>query len=178
MSPVSIRYATAADRELITDLSRQTFYETFASHNTEENMDKFMKDSFAKEILMKEVDAPGNIFLLAFDGEEPVGYVRMRENNHPPELGDINAMEIARIYAVTKSIGKGVGKALMQKCIELVMAKKVTTIWLGVWQQNHRAINFYTQWGFEKFGTHIFMLGDDPQMDWLMKKTLMQSSSD
>ena len=134
-----------------------------------------MNEQFTKDTLMKEVGAPANIFLLAYDGEEPVGYVRMRENNNPPELGNINAIEIARIYAATNSIGKGVGKALMQKCIEIAMEKKVAAIWLGVFQENHRAIDFYTKWGFEKFSTHIFMLGDDPQKDWLMIKNLEPS---
>lgn len=169
---ISIRVADFTDAELIADLSRQTFFESFALQNTKENMDKFMNDSFARETLIKEVGAPGNIFLVAFDGEEPVGYVRMRVNNNPTELGNASAMEISRIYVVNNSIGKGVGKVLMQYCIDFTVARKFSFIWLGVWKQNQRAINFYKQWGFEKFGTHIFMLGDDPQMDWLMKKTL------
>jgi diamine N-acetyltransferase len=175
MSPVSIRYATAADRDLLADLSRQTFYEAFSSQNTKDNMDKFMNETFTKEALMKEVGGPGSIFILAYAEEEPVGYARMRENNNPPGLGTINAIEIARIYATTNSIGKGVGSALMQKCIDIAVEKKVDTIWLGVWQSNKRAVDFYTRWGFEKFDTHIFMLGDDPQKDWLMKKTLTNS---
>ena len=171
----TIRLATTNDAELIANLSHKTFYETFSSQNTKKNMNKFMNEQFTKDTLMKEVGAPANIFLLAYDGEEPVGYVRMRENNNPPELGNINAIEIARIYAATNSIGKGVGKALMQKCIEIAMEKKVAAIWLGVFQENHRAIDFYTKWGFEKFSTHIFMLGDDPQKDWLMIKNLEPS---
>lgn len=169
---LTIRFATANDAGLIANLSRQTFYETFVSQNTKENMDKFMNETFTKEQLMKEVCTPGNIFFLAYDENEPVGYVRMRENSNPPELGNANAVEIARIYTVTNSIGKGVGKALMQKCIEIAVEKKKDIIWLGVWQQNQRAIDFYMNWGFEKFGTHIFMLGDDRQTDWLMKKKL------
>jgi diamine N-acetyltransferase len=170
---ITIRIATINDAELIADISRQTFHDTFASHNTKENMDKFMNETFSKEILIKEVGTPDNIFLLAYNEEEPVGYVRMRENNNPPELGNINAIEIARIYATSNSIGKGVGKALMQKCIEIAIEKKAAAVWLGVWQENHRAIDFYTKWGFEKFSTHVFILGDDPQTDWLMKKSLM-----
>jgi ribosomal protein S18 acetylase RimI-like enzyme len=46
-------------------------------------------------------------------------------------------------------------------------------IWLGVWEGNVKAIDFYTQWGFKKFSEHIFMLGDEPQTDWLMKKSLL-----
>lgn len=172
MSTVTNRYATDADAELIAELSRQTFYETFALQNTKANMDKFMNEDFSKEALMKEVTTPGSIFLLAYDGEEPVGYARIRENNNPPELGTTNAIEIARIYATTNSIGKGVGKSLMQKCIDIANEKKAAVIWLGVFQDNQRAIDFYTKWGFQKFATHVFMLGDDPQTDWLMKKVL------
>ncbi|MDZ4795724.1 MAG: GNAT family N-acetyltransferase [Bacteroidota bacterium] len=169
---VSIRYATQKDAALIADLSRQTFYETFAEQNTAENMKKFMTEQFSREFLIKEVGSEGNIFLLAYEGDEPVGYARLRENNNPPELGSLPSLEIARIYAVTASIGKGVGKALIQECFRVAAAKKAVVVWLGVWQENKRAIDFYTRSGFTKFSTHVFMLGDDPQQDWLMKKEL------
>lgn len=172
MNQIVIRLAEQADASLIADMSRQTFYETFAEHNSKEDMDKFMNEQFSREMLLKEVGAPGNIFLLAYDGNEPVGYVRMRENNNPPELGNAKAIEIARIYAITSSIGKGVGKALLQACIAIASEQKKEMLWLGVWEKNQRAIDFYTRWGFTKFATHVFKLGDDPQTDWLMKKIL------
>lgn len=172
MPDITISYATTADAALIADMSRQTFYETFASFNTKENMDMFMNEQFTREKLMQEVGAPGNIFLLAYEGNEPVGYVRMRENNNPPELEGKETIEIARIYAVTSSIGKGVGKKLMQQCLATAEEKNKELIWLGVWEHNQRAIEFYKKMGFETFGTHVFLLGDDPQTDWLMKKDL------
>ncbi len=172
MTELTIRMATARDAGLIAEMSRQTFYETFAAQNTQENMDKFMNQQFTREALMREVSAPGNIFFLAFDGHEAVGYVRMRENNNPPELQHEKAIEIARIYAATHRIGKGIGKALMEKAVEIARERGMDTIWLGVWEQNQRAIEFYSKWGFQKFNTHVFLLGDDPQTDWLMKKSL------
>jgi ribosomal protein S18 acetylase RimI-like enzyme len=45
-------------------------------------------------------------------------------------------------------------------------------VWLGVWKENHRAIKFYERWGFEIFAEQEFILGNDHQIDWLMKKTL------
>ena len=70
------------------------------------------------------------------------------------------------------SIGKGVGSALMNKCIDIAREKDYHTVWLGVWEHNHRAIEFYTRWGFEKFAEHDFILGNDVQKDWLMKKDI------
>jgi len=171
---IQIRFCTEANASLIADLSRQTFYETFASENTAADMEKFMAEQFSREALMKEVGAEGNIFLLAYDNEAPVGYARMRESSNPPELGEKKSIEIARIYAAAALVGKGIGKALMQKCIDVATEKNKEVIWLGVWEKNQRAIDFYSKWGFEKFGTHLFLLGNDPQTDWLMKKELMR----
>ncbi len=167
-----IRYATADDAELIADLSRKTFYETFGYVNTKENMDKFMNEQFSREKLMEEVTEPGNTFLLAFDTDTPVGYVRMREGKKFPEFDNKDSIEIARIYAVNSYIGTGVGQQLMRQCIFVAKELKKEIIWLGVWEKNARAISFYTKWGFEKFNRHNFLLGDDLQQDWLMMKKL------
>ena len=169
---IIIRVANKNDAEVIADISRETFYDSFASYNTEENMNKFMNRQFTKEKLMAEVDTPGNIFLMAYINNELAGYVRMTENDNPKELGNADAMEIVRIYSVQKKIGKGVGKALMQYCIDIAKQKEKKLIWLGVWEHNKRAIAFYTKWGFEKFSEHIFLLGDEQQTDWMMKKML------
>ena len=170
--PVSIRIATKEDAALIADISRQTFFETFAPQNTKANMDRFMNEQFTRENLMAEVGAKGNIFLLAYYGDQVAGYARLRENNNPPELGAASSLEIARIYAVSSFIGKGVGRILMKKCLDLASELKKELVWLGVWEHNPRAIDFYKKFGFEKFGTHIFYLGDDAQEDWLMLKKL------
>jgi ribosomal protein S18 acetylase RimI-like enzyme len=170
MHTVTIRYATAEDAELIADLSRQTFYDTFASQNTKEDMDKFMNEQFTKEALMKEVGTEGNIFLIAFINNEAAGYVRMREGEIRSEFMNKPAIEIARIYAANKMIGKGIGSALMQKCIDIAKENNKEIIWLGVFKKNQPAIDFYTKWGFEIFAEHSFLLGNDLQMDWLMRK--------
>jgi ribosomal protein S18 acetylase RimI-like enzyme len=69
-------------------------------------------------------------------------------------------------------IGKGVGKALMEACIDLARQKGKEWIWLGVWEHNHRAIAFYEKMGFGIFDRHIFLLGQDIQYDWLMRRRL------
>jgi len=172
MNEIIIKEATTADAALIADLSRQTFYEAFAGDNTKENMDQFMNESFNRQKLIEEVGAEGSVFLLAYQHDEAVGYARMRETTNPLLTENERAIEIARIYALQKSVGKGVGKALMQQCINKAKERGAGLIWLGVWEKNHKAIAFYTKWGFEKFGDHVFMLGNDAQTDWLMKKSL------
>jgi len=135
-------------------------------------MDKFMNEQFTRDNLMKEVGAEHNIFLVAELEGETVGYARLREVPNPAELNNLAAIELARIYSVQSRIGKGVGSALMEKCIEVSATQKKQVIWLGVWEKNQHAIAFYERWGFEKFSEHDFILGDDVQTDWLMMKQL------
>jgi ribosomal protein S18 acetylase RimI-like enzyme len=100
----------------------------------------------------------------------PVGYVKLASSQPPEGLPAGADMEIVRIYSEQHTIGKGVGRALMQASIHQAREQGKPWIWLGVWEHNQRAIDFYRKWGFEKFGEHVFMVGEDPQTDWWMKK--------
>jgi ribosomal protein S18 acetylase RimI-like enzyme len=172
LTTTRVRIATPADAAMIADMSRRTFYDSFAANNTKEDIDKFMNEQFTREGLIAEVGAPGNIFIVAEHNGKPAGYARLRENNNPPELRGMDTIEVARIYAEKEMIGKGIGKALMEKSIAIATDMKKQLIWLGVWEKNFRAIEFYTGWGFKKFSEHPFVLGNDVQTDWLMKKEL------
>ena len=109
---------------------------------------------------------------MAYLKREVVGYVKLSEGGSASDPEAKKAFEIARLYAVKNKIGSGVGKALMEHSIEFAKCKNADTLWLGVWSQNQRAIQFYRKFGFEKFGDHTFMLGNDAQDDWLMKLDL------
>jgi ribosomal protein S18 acetylase RimI-like enzyme len=168
---VSIRTATTADAGLIADISRESFYDAFAKDNTQADMDKFMSGKFSKELLMQEVGVEGNVFLLAYLQNEPAGYVFLKDNTEP-SLHTDNALEISRLYSRNKFIGKGIGRALMLAAIAKAKELHKEIIWLGVWEHNQRAIQFYTSFGFKKFSEHDFVLGDDVQRDHLMKKDI------
>jgi len=169
---IQIKLASVEDAALVADMSRRTFYDSFAAQNTPEDIARYMDQQFTRESLMAEVGMPDNIFLLAYLDGQPVGYARLLEHDPPPGIGEGPGIEIVRIYAEQSVIGKGIGKALMQYAIDLGREKGKKWMWLGVWEHNHRAIAFYTKWGFEKFGDHPFILGSDVQTDWWMKRKL------
>ena len=172
--PVTIEIAGPELAGAIASISRSTFYDTFAKDNRKEDMDKFMNEVFTYDALVAEVGAPNNIFLVAKDGEELAGYARLRSFNQPPELGAVQSLEIARLYALPQRIGQGIGSMLMQRSLQIARELQKSVAWLGVWEHNLRAIAFYQRWGFEKFGEHLFQLGDDAQTDYLMKRAVAQ----
>ena len=169
---ITIQTVTVAQTATIANLSRITFYDTYAQYNTKENMDQFIAEHFSMDALTSQINDSNNIFLIAYMDDIPVGYVKMREGKIPEELGEDKAIEIERIYALKNVIGQGVGKSLMLESIVTAKTKGKKVVWLGVWQQNSSALQFYKKFGFEEFGTHVFMLGEDPQTDFLMRKAI------
>jgi ribosomal protein S18 acetylase RimI-like enzyme len=101
-----------------------------------------------------------------------IGYLKINFGSAQTEPQEDKALEIERIYVVHHFHGKKIGQLLFEKAIQIAQQKKVTFVWLGVWEENHRAIQFYTKNGFEAFDKHIFVLGDDEQTDIMMKLTL------
>lgn len=82
------------------------------------------------------------------------------------------ALEIERIYVLKEFQGIRVGKILFDKAIEVAKKKNSDYVWLGVWEENPKAIHFYKKNGFLEFDKHIFKLGNDEQTDIMMKLQL------
>ena len=165
---ITIRRASLNDAALLKNLGAQTFQETFAEHNTADDMKMYLEKNFTVDHLLAELNDNLSEFYIAEHFTTAVGYVKLRAGHEPDQLKD-HAIEIERLYSLKNYIGKGVGKFLIQTAFQKAKDKGFETIWLGVWEHNKRAINFYRKFGFEKFGSHIFVLGKDEQTDLLMK---------
>ena len=172
MEQISIRTIGIDDVVALQKIARETFSEMFADYNSADNLKKYLDEKFTIEKLSEELSHPHSTFYFAQIGEEVVGYLKTNTGEAQTELMDLNAFEIQRIYVLQAYHGKKVGQLLIDKALE--EAKKTTCayVWLGVWEENHRAKRFYSKNGFAKFDTHIFKMGDEEQMDWLMKLTM------
>jgi ribosomal protein S18 acetylase RimI-like enzyme len=157
---------------MLSELGAKTFYDAFAKDNTPENIRLYIEKSFSEEIQLNELSAPDNIFLISETESQPIGYAQLIMDSKDETLQGIKPLEIRRIYATREFIGKGVGKALMQAALGEAIQRGCDSIWLGVWEQNQRAIDFYKKWRFKEVGTHTFHLGNAPQIDYIMELRL------
>jgi diamine N-acetyltransferase len=169
---IHIRIATIEDTDLLCEIGAKTFVETYAHMNTPENMKNYLSEKFNKQQISDEIQTPKTIFLLVELENEAIGFAKMRVNLE--ENPDVDSLEIERIYISKQYHGQKYGAMLMQKCIDVALENNYESLWLGVWEHNPKAINFYQKWGFETFGEHIFQLGDEAQTDFLMKKSFTQ----
>lgn len=169
MENITIQKATINDIEQLQNISRKTFTETFSSSNTEENMQKYLEQEFSIEKLSDELNNKNSIFYFALLENIVIGYLKINFGISQTELKDEKAIEIERIYVLKEFHGKKVGQILYEKAIEIAQQKNAAYIWLGVWEENPRAIRFYQKNGFVEFDKHIFKLGNDEQTDIMMK---------
>ena len=173
MSSIIIHKAGIEELEMIQNIGRQTFYETFAESNSEETMKIYLEESFNTEKVSSQLNNPDSYFFIAWEEDIPVGYLKLNSGSAQTELQDDTSIEIERIYVKKSHHGQKVGQLLYDKALETAQNLNKSYLWLGVWEENLRAVNFYKKNGFEIFGTHIFRLGGDEQTDLMMKKVLV-----
>lgn len=169
MNPIEIKKASASDLETIQKISIQTFKETFAAVNTPENITNYINESFNTEQITTELNRADSQFYVAYSNSEAVGYLKINFGDAQTETINGNALEVHRIYVVQSFHGKNIGQLLLDKAKVIAQSTGVAVIWLGVWEENHRALRFYTKNGFVVFDKHVFTLGKDKQTDLLMQ---------
>lgn len=172
METISIVPISINDVEKLQAISRVTFLQTFAAHNNEADMDAYLNSSFSIDKLRNQINNTQSEFYFAQDREMIVGYLKINTGDAQTEQKGNNAFEIERIYVDSTYLGKKIGQLLFNKAIDLATEKKAAYVWLGVWEENHRALAFYKKNGFIPFDKHIFKLGNDDQTDIMMKLEL------
>ncbi|MEI3791107.1 MULTISPECIES: GNAT family N-acetyltransferase [Chryseobacterium] len=172
MPSIIIHKAGIQDLETIQNIGRQTFSETFAESNTEEAMKTYLEESFSTEKVKSELNNPDSYFFIAWEEDNPVGYLKLNSGAAQTELQDDTSLEIERIYVKKSHHGQKVGQLLYDQALETAQNLNKSYLWLGVWEKNLRALQFYRKNGFEEFGSHTFRLGDEDQTDLMMKKIL------
>lgn len=177
MEPITIKQVALDDLAQLQQIGQQTFFETFSTGNTDQNMTDYLAESFALPKLTKELQDTNSQFYFALVDDRVVGYLKLNTGSSQTEKQTDDALEIERIYVSKEFHGRKVGQVLYDKALEEAQRQRASFIWLGVWEGNTRAIQFYKKNGFVEFDQHLFKLGEDEQTDILMKKELSHTTA-
>lgn len=169
---IKISKATIDEAESLRNISIQTFTETFSEHNTENDMQKYISENLNPEKLLSELQTENSEFYFLKLNQQIIGYLKLNRGDSQTEKQSAIALEIERIYVIREFHGMQYGKLLLQKAIDSALENTCEYIWLGVWENNLKAISFYKKNGFRQFDKHVFKLGEDEQIDLLMKLEL------
>ncbi len=165
---VSIRRATARDAGPLAELAERTFRDAFAESNNPVDMEIHCRARFGKDIQAREIADPGWATLLAEAGDELAGFAQVRLNAPKDCVAARRPAELYRIYVARSWHGRGIAQQLMNEVMAVAEADGSDRIWLGVWEENRRALAFYRTYGFEVVGAHEFMFGTERQQDLVM----------
>ena len=176
MQNFTLTRITERDLETLQSISKQTFFETFADFNDEENMRLYLEENFSLEKLKQELNTLGSEFYFIQLEEKPIAYLKINFAQAQKELKDPASIEIERIYVLNAYHGHDFGQTLFDKALQRAIEDNISYLWLGVWEENKRAINFYKKNGFVVFDQHIFKFGPEDQIDLMMKLDLKQTN--
>lgn len=169
---ITIRRVTIADVAALSEIARQTFYDTFTGTCTDADMQLFLDQHYSQTQLGSELmDAETFCFFAEAEGS-PVAYLQFKEDyTHFPGTKKCKALELKRIYVLAAFHGKGIAQKMMDHFLNFAAEKKYEVVWLGVWEHNLKAQRFYEKYGFINSGhTHDFPIGSTPQTDiWFWK---------
>ncbi len=173
MTEVKIVQVSEKDLPDLIAISRETFADTFGKDNSPEDMAKFLDENYNEDKLGGEIATPGSSFyFLKVDGEV-AGYLKLNVDDAQNEEVDPKGLEVERIYLRKNFQHRGLGKQLFEFAEEKGREWGKSVLWLGVWEHNENAKNFYASRGLTRFSEHVFVLGDDRQTDFLLKKALV-----
>ena len=167
-SALDIRYGTEKDHVLLADFGRQAFIDAFGAYNTAEDLTAYLAGAFSPEIQAAELSDPDSIFLIAEISGRIAGFARLLNGHAPAFLQAEKPIELVRIYVAKDLTRNGIGSILLQRCLDEAAKHSCDLIWLGVWEHNKKALNFYTKWGFSEAGSQNFLLGSDLQTDLVL----------
>ncbi|AQQ54502.1 GNAT family N-acetyltransferase [Planococcus lenghuensis] len=163
---------TPEDLEELQQVARETFIETFRDGNTAGNLEAYTAEAFSLDQLTNELVNSNSLFYFLKAAGETAGYLKLNDEEAQTENVIENSLEIERLYVKEKFQGQGFGKAMIEQALEAAFDLDKRHIWLGVWEKNEKALQFYKKLGFEERGRHTFELGGDRQTDLLLVKEM------
>lgn len=167
-----IKPITADDVEELQQVSRETFKATFDAYTAPDDMDRFLKEDYDTQKLLKEIANPDSrFFFLMVDGKI-AGYLKINVGDAQTEQLRDNALEVERIYLREKFQHQGLGNVLLDYAEDIAQKEGKDYMWLGVYEHNTNAQHFYQRHGFVKVSQHVFQVGEDAQVDYLLVKKL------
>lgn len=160
---LTIRKATTLDCKLINKLAMVVFPATYKEIISSEQMDYMMEWMYAPENLRKQMEEEGHVYFIAFEENEPCGYVSIQQQEE-------QVFHLQKIYVLPHFQGAHLGSRLFDYAVEYI--KKIhpspCLMELNV-NRSNKALHFYERKGMKKLREGDFEIGNGYYMnDYIM----------
>jgi ribosomal protein S18 acetylase RimI-like enzyme len=155
---IQISKATITDAKQLASLAKASFLPAHGHSASKEDINNYLADNFSEENFINELVNPDNHYHLIYHDTVLAGYSKIMFNTESDCIESKNVTYMSRLYLLKEFYGLKLGKALFDVNIDLSKKQGQSGIWLAVWIENNRAINFYSKMGFQIVGKYDFRI--------------------
>jgi GNAT superfamily N-acetyltransferase len=172
MTIFEVRAATTADAAPLAAFAAHCFRDWYGPLNDPEDVELHISRTYGEAIQAAELADPACLYLLATHAEGIAGFALLSFVGGDPAVRGPRPCEVARFYVDRVWHGTGVATSLMERAVDVARGRGHGTLWLKSWEQNPRALAFYSKMGFRHVGASVFVLGNSPQSDRVLERLL------
>ncbi|UMB59527.1 GNAT family N-acetyltransferase [Lutibacter sp. A80] len=155
---IEIIKANVKDAKLIAEIGKKTFCESHGISASKADINAFVSEKYTKEALVKQLQNSKNNYHLIYYNNKLAGFTNLELNCSNTNIEAKNVSKLDRFYLLKEFYGQKLGLKLFQFNLEISKKHKQKGMWLAVWVDNKRAINFYQKAGFKIVGKYDFQI--------------------
>ena len=155
---IHIQKATINDAKILSEVGFHSFKSAHGHSAPKKDIEKYMSLNFTKNVFFKELSNEKNHFYLIKFNEVIVGYTLVIFDKKEAQILTENPAYLSRIYLLEAYYGLGLGRQLFDFIKSICIENQQSGIWLNVWVENQKAIQFYKKLGFEIVGKSDYQI--------------------
>ncbi|MGY0505438.1 GNAT family N-acetyltransferase [Luteimonas sp. e5] len=168
-----IHRATPADADALSLISRDTFVETFGHQYRDEDLQRYLDETYAPQRYVDALEQQGCAAWLLKDAEGQVqGYAFVGPCGLPHADVQAGDMELKRLYLRRAAQNGGAGTRLFNEAEGWMRRNGPRAIWIGVWSGNHGAQRFYARHGYRKVGEYLYPVGEARDLEFILRRDI------
>lgn len=169
---VKIRLAVSSDVKKLSVLKQQVWISTYAIEGITDEFSEYVLSEFSLDRVGNLISDKNRIILLASMDHFVVGCAEILLSSDCPVTLKGPSLEILTLYVLENFHGFGIGKKLLDKCLEEIKLLNFHNVWLTVYHKNDNAFGFYSNQNFNHIGNTYFELGADKHKNYVMEREI------
>jgi ribosomal protein S18 acetylase RimI-like enzyme len=175
---VRVRTARIDEAAALAELAAATFPLACPPHTSAEAIADFIRTVLAPANFEAYLADPDRLLLVAEAGAGALTGYTMLVFGEPLDADAAAAIrirptvELSKCYVRADAHGTGTAAALMTATLDAARERGVAGSWLGVNEENDRALRFYGKHGYQRVGTKHFLVGTRYEDDYVLERPL------
>ena len=164
-APLILRRASLEDAPTLAPFAAKAFSDTYRGHGDPQGIVDYVVEHLSASAMTALVLDPAATIILGEVGSQLAGYAVLKAGETPSCVTGPNPIELVRLYLGEEFLGRGFGEKFLLEVHAQAKRLGATTLWLGAYDGNVRAIRFYERLGFARVGAKEFLLGGSIYID-------------